>query len=125
VPKTFLRGELEFAKPNRGDQNRGIVRLSEALTSMRANIWRLPAGGRGRRHRELVQEELFVVLEGTATLVLGDPGELVALPQGSITVVEPQTPLQVRNDSDEDAIVLIVGAPPEEGQVEYLPSYDQ
>jgi quercetin dioxygenase-like cupin family protein len=122
VPKTFLRDELEFGKPSAGDQSRGIVRLSQALTSMRANIWRLPAGARGRRHRELVQEELFVVLEGTATLALGDPGDPIALPRGSIAIVEPQTPVQVRNDSNEDTIVLIVGAPPEEGRAEYLPA---
>jgi mannose-6-phosphate isomerase-like protein (cupin superfamily) len=121
MPKTFLRNELEFTTPSQGDQSRGIVRLSDALTAMRANLWRLPPGARGRRHRELVQEELFVVVEGTATLLLGDPGEAVALPQGSLAVVEPRTALQVRNEGEEDAVVLIVGAPPETGQVEYLP----
>jgi quercetin dioxygenase-like cupin family protein len=121
MPKTFLRSELEFTTPSQGDQSRGIVRLSDALTAMRANLWRLPPGACGRRHRELVQEELLVVLEGTATLLLGDPGEAVELPQGSLAVVEPTTALQVRNDGEEDAVVLIVGAPPETGQVEYLP----
>ena len=47
---------------------------------MRANIWRLPAGARGGRHIEHAQEEMFVVLEGTATLLLGDPPERVELP---------------------------------------------
>ena len=121
MPKTFLRDELEFTTPSQGDQKRGIVRLSDALTAMRANLWRLPPGVRGRRHRELVQEELFVIIRGTATLLLGDPGEAVDLPQGSIAVVEPKTALQLRNDGEEDAVVLIVGAPPETGQVEYLP----
>jgi uncharacterized cupin superfamily protein len=121
VPRAFLRDQLDFDTPSRGDQSRGIVRLSDALTQMRANLWRLPPGVRGRRHRELVQEELFVVLEGTATLLLGDPGEAVELPAGSIATVERETAVQVRNDGDEDTVVLIVGAPPETGQVEYLP----
>jgi quercetin dioxygenase-like cupin family protein len=119
--RIFRREELEFARPSGGDQERGIVRLSEALEAMRANIWRMPPGARGRRHRELVQEELFVVLEGTATLLLGEPPEPVELPSGSLAVVEPETALQLANEGDEEAVVLIVGAPPVEGQAEYLP----
>jgi quercetin dioxygenase-like cupin family protein len=119
--RTFLADEIEFQPPSGGNQERGIVRLSEALEQMRANIWRMPPGARGRRHRELVQEELFVVLEGTATLRLGDPAEPVELRQGSVAVVEPNTAVQVANESDDDAVVLIVGAPPVQGQAEYLP----
>lgn len=118
--RTFLRDEFDFATPSGGDQSRGVFRLSDALEAMRANIWRMPTGSRGSRHRELVQEELFVVLEGTATLVLGEPGEPVELPPGSVTVVPPHTPLQLVNDGPDDAIVLIVGAPPEQGKAEYL-----
>ena len=119
--RIFRRDELDFAKPSGGNQERGIVRLSDALAQMRANIWRMPPRARGRRHRELVQEELFVVLEGTATLRLGDPAEPVELRQGSVAVVEPRTAVQVANESDDDAVVLIVGAPPVQGQAEYLP----
>jgi quercetin dioxygenase-like cupin family protein len=81
----------------------------------------MPAGSRGNRHRELVQEELFVAVEGTTTLLLGDPGEPVELPPGSIAIVAPETALQVLNESDDEAVVLIVGAPPVEGEAEYLP----
>jgi quercetin dioxygenase-like cupin family protein len=88
---------------------------------MRANIWRVPAGSRGRRHAERVQEELFVVLEGTATLALGNPAEMIELPQGSVVIVEPGTAIQVRNESAEAAVVLIVGAPPQTGEADYLP----
>src|SRR5674476_391094 len=69
----FRPDEREFQAPQRGDQRRSLAPLSEALHNMRANIWRLPPGVRGSRHLEHVQEELFVVLEGTATLLLGDP----------------------------------------------------
>jgi uncharacterized cupin superfamily protein len=91
---------------------------------MRANIWRLPPGVRGARHLERVQEEMFVALEGTATLLLGDPPERVELPCGSIAVVETETALQLRNESDAEIVVLIVGAPPEQGRAEYLPDVD-
>jgi uncharacterized cupin superfamily protein len=91
---------------------------------MRANIWRLPPGARGTRHLEHVQEEMFVVLEGTATLLLGDPPERVELPRGSVAVVEIETVLQLRNDSDAETVVLAVGAPPEQGKAEHLPDVD-
>jgi uncharacterized cupin superfamily protein len=113
--------DREWDAPSGGDLSRGIVRLSDDLTQMRANVWRLPPGSRGRRHAERVQEEMFVALEGTATLALGDPPEMTELPQGSIAVVEPGTAIQVRNEGAEEAVVLIVGAPPETGQADYLP----
>jgi quercetin dioxygenase-like cupin family protein len=119
--RIFRADAVEFVKPSGGNQERGIVRLSDALREMRANIWRMPPGVRGRRHRELVQEELFVALEGRATLRLGDPAEAIELPQGSVAIVEPETAVQLANESDGDAVVLIVGAPPVQGEAEYLP----
>jgi quercetin dioxygenase-like cupin family protein len=117
----FRSDQREWSAPSGGDLNRGILRLSDAMSQMRANVWRLPPGARGRRHAERVQEEIFVVLQGTATLALGDPAEPNELPSGSIAVVEPGTAIQVRNEGAEDAVVLIVGAPPETGQADYLP----
>ena len=120
----FRRDELEFRTSQRGDQSRSLAPLSEALHNMRANIWRLPAGVRGNRHVEHVQDELFVVLEGTATLMLGDPPERVELPRGSVAAVECETALQLRNESGEQITVLIVGAPPIQGKADYLPDVD-
>jgi len=120
----FRYDELEFRPPSRGNQSRGLAPLSEALQNMRANIWRLPPGLRGARHLEHVQDELFVVLDGTATLMLGDPAERVELPQGSVAAVESETALQLRNESDEEITVLIVGAPPVQGKAEYLPDVE-
>jgi uncharacterized cupin superfamily protein len=120
----FHPNELEFQPPKRGDQSRAIAPLSEALQNMRANIWRLPAGVRGNRHIEHVQDELFVVLDGVATLMLGDPPERVELPRGSVAAVESETALQLRNESGEEITVLIVGAPPVQGKADYLPDVD-
>ena len=116
--------ERAFQPPQRGDQRRRIAPVSEALANMRANIWRLPAGTRGARHVEHAQEELFVVLEGTLTMMLGEPPERVELPAGSVVVVEVDTPLQQRNESEADVVVLAVGAPPVRGAAEHLPDVD-
>ena len=120
----FRPDEREFQAAQRGDQRRSLAPLSEALHNMRANIWRLPPGVRGSRHLEHVQEEMFVVLEGTATLLVGDPPERVELSRGSVAVVETETALQLRNESAAEIVVLIVGAPPEQGKAEHLPDVD-
>jgi len=117
----FPAGEQEFSPPSGGDPSRSIFRLSDALHQTRANIWRYPPGTRGRRHAERAQEEVFVVLEGTATLYLGDPAEAFELPRGSVAVVEAGTALQVANLGEEDMAVFIVGAPPEQSGADYLP----
>jgi quercetin dioxygenase-like cupin family protein len=54
-------------------------------------------------------------------LALGDPADRVELPTGSVAVVEPGTALQVRNESESEATILIVGAPPVTGEADYLP----
>jgi quercetin dioxygenase-like cupin family protein len=117
----FRRGQMEFTPSSTGDQTRGLQRLSPALTAMRANVWLMPAGSRGRRHRETDQEELFVALEGTAMLLLGEPPEKVEVPAGSVVVLPVGTPVQLVNEGDEDSLVLIVGAPPIGYPGEYLP----
>lgn len=119
---TVLRlGKLEWSTPSGGDQSRGIVRLSDGMTHMRANIWRLPPGTSGRRHFELVQEEVFVVLSGTAAFALGDPAEWVQAAVGSVVVLEPGTAIQLGCDGPEEAVILALGTPPEDDRAEYLP----
>ena len=117
----FRRDEMEFTPPSKGDQTRRLLRLSPVLTTTRANIWLMPPGSRGRRHRETDQEELFIALEGTATLLLGEPAEMVEVPPGSVVVLPVGTPVQLVNEGDEDSLVLVVGAPPTPYPGEYLP----
>ena len=119
--RVFRRDEVEFTPPSAGDQRRRLQRLSPALTATRANIWRMPPGSRGRRHRETAQEELFVALEGAMWLLLGEPPETVEVPPGSVVVVPVGTPVQLVNEGSEESVVLIVGAPPAEGTGVYLP----
>ncbi|HSK15745.1 MAG TPA: cupin domain-containing protein [Gaiellaceae bacterium] len=115
----FRADDLDFA-PRGDDDPRSIASLSDALAQSRANVWRYPPGARGRRHRDLGQEEVFVVLEGTLTVDLGDPPERHEVPGGGIVVVERGTVLQLRNAGDEELVLFIYGAPPETGKAEFF-----
>ena len=90
------------------------------LTQSRARVFRYPPGTRGRRHKNFEQEEVFVVLEGTLTMLLGEPPERVDLPPRSVCKVETDTPLQLFNAGGEDVTVFIYGAPPATDQSEML-----
>jgi mannose-6-phosphate isomerase-like protein (cupin superfamily) len=116
----FRNSELEWV-PRSDDDPRTIARLSDAMTHSRANVWRYPVGRKGRRHKDLAQEEVFVVLDGTLTVDLGDPPERHELPRGSVLVVQPGTILQLRNAGDEELMLFIYGAPPITGQGEFFP----
>jgi mannose-6-phosphate isomerase-like protein (cupin superfamily) len=93
---------------------------SAQLKQSRARIWRYPPHTRGRRHADHAQEEVFVVVSGTLTMLLGDPPERVDLPPESVVAVEPMTPLQVRNEGDEELVLFIYGAPPEQAGADFL-----
>ena len=82
------------------------------LAESRARLWRYPAGAVGKPHVEREQEEVFVVLEGTLTLLLGDPATRESLPAGAVAAVAPGTPIHVRNESGGDVVFLVYGAPP-------------
>jgi mannose-6-phosphate isomerase-like protein (cupin superfamily) len=116
----FHRSELEWV-PRGDDDSRTIAALSDSLTNSRANIWRYPPGARGKRHKDLAQEEVFVVLDGTLTVDLGEPPERHELVRGSVLVVQPGTILQLRNAGSEDLFLFIYGAPPVRGQGEFFP----
>jgi mannose-6-phosphate isomerase-like protein (cupin superfamily) len=96
------------------------VTAAARLKQSRARLWRYPPHTRGRRHAEHAQEEVFVVLAGTLTMLLGDPPERVDLPPESVVAVEPLTPLQVRNEGDEELILFVYGAPAEQGAGDFL-----
>ena len=90
------------------------------LMNSRARMWRYPAHTRGRRHADKVQEEVFVVVAGQLTMLLGDPPERVDVGPQSVVAVEPNTPLQVRNESDDDLVVFIYGSPAEQGGADFF-----
>jgi mannose-6-phosphate isomerase-like protein (cupin superfamily) len=120
-------GELAFeertpAEGREGDPARQAadVTAAAALQHSRARLWRYPPGSRGRRHADHAQEEVFVVLAGNLTMHVGEPAERVELPPESVVAVEPGTPLQLRNDGDDEVVVFIYGAPPEQAGAEFF-----
>lgn len=90
------------------------------LKHSRARVWRYPPGTRGRRHADKVQEEVFVVIAGRLTMLLGDPPERIDVGPESVVAVEPGTPLQVRNETDEELVLYIYGSPPEQEGADYF-----
>lgn len=90
------------------------------LQSSRARLWRYPPHVVGRRHSDRVQEEVFVVLEGTLTMLLGDEPERVDLGPGGVVAVQPGTALQMRNETDDEVVVFVYGAPPEQAGADML-----
>ncbi len=90
------------------------------LQQSRARLWRYPPHTRGRRHADHAQEEVFVVLSGRLTMLLGEPPERFDAPPSSVVAVEPMTPLQVRNEGDEELVLFIYGAPPEQAGADFL-----
>jgi mannose-6-phosphate isomerase-like protein (cupin superfamily) len=120
-------GEHDFVeRPKPQGREAGPARLaanvteSAVLQQSRAQLWRYPPGARGRRHAEHAQEEIFVVLSGTLTMHLGEPPERVELSPESVVAVEPRTPLQLRNDSDDEVVVFVYGAPPVQGSADFF-----
>lgn len=82
-----------------------------AATTLGARLWRLRPGQASTRHRHRVTEELYVLLEGTGRLRVGD--DVLTLAPLSSVLVEPDTVRQPFNDTGADQLWLVVGAPPE------------
>jgi mannose-6-phosphate isomerase-like protein (cupin superfamily) len=122
VGYTILHAEELEWQPRGENDPRLVATLSHALTQSRANLFRYPPGSVGRRHIDPVQEEVFVVLDGTLTIHMGEDGavEKHELAKGSVLVVQPGTALQLSNRHDEELRLFIYGAPPERGETVFL-----
>jgi quercetin dioxygenase-like cupin family protein len=105
-----------------GEPARHVAELSEraGFAHTRANVWRYEPGARGRRHRHPTQEETFVVLSGTLTMLLGEPPERVSVPAGGLIHVDAGTALQTVNAGDGDLVLYVYGYPPEDEHAELL-----
>jgi mannose-6-phosphate isomerase-like protein (cupin superfamily) len=105
-----------------GQAPRSYAEITDAaqLKQSRGRVWRYPPHTRGRRHADKVQEEVFVVISGRLTMLLGDPPERVDVGPQSVVAVEPGTPLQVRNEGDEELVLYIYGAPAEQAGADYF-----
>jgi quercetin dioxygenase-like cupin family protein len=93
-----------------GVLNTDLAKQLDAAT-LAARLWRLKPGEASTRHRHSSQDELYVRLAGRGRVRVDD--ELLTLEPLSALYVEADTLRQVFNDSDADALWLVVGAPPE------------
>ncbi len=76
-----------------------------------ARMWRLPPMSANTLHKHVRQEEFYFVLEGVGRMRIG--AETLTVPKHGGVLVGPEELRQVFNDTDEDVLWLIVGAPEE------------
>jgi quercetin dioxygenase-like cupin family protein len=118
--------ELEWkTRPSEpGEPQRHVAGVTEpaGLEHSRGSLWRYEPSAKGRRHREPVQEETFVVVRGTLTMYLGDPPERHQIGEGSLVHVDAGTAQQSVNETDEELLVYVYGAPPDLDRSEILDS---
>jgi mannose-6-phosphate isomerase-like protein (cupin superfamily) len=112
----------EDREPLHGQPARSQASITDAakLEESRARMWRYPAHTRGRRHLDPDQEEVFVPLRGRLTMLLGEPPERVDVEPGGLVAVHQGTPLQARNETDEEILFFVYGAPTVHGNAEFL-----
>ena len=80
-------------------------------TDLGSRLWRLEPGQASTKHRHQAQVELYVVLEGTGRIRIED--EVLTLAPLSALLIEAATVRQIFNDTESDALWLVVGTPAE------------
>lgn len=111
--RRLAAGDQFWRRSNQmGVLNTDLGKQLEA-TLLGARLWRLEPGQASTKHRHPTQEELYVLLEGRGRIRID--GELVELEPMDSLLVDPPSIRQVFNDTDADALWLVVGAPPEVG----------
>ena len=83
--------------------------------NMGARLWRMPPMSANTLHKHIRSEEFYFVLEGTGRLRVGD--ETLTVPKHGGVHVGPEQLRQVFNDTNDDVLWLIIGAPEE---IEFL-----
>jgi quercetin dioxygenase-like cupin family protein len=120
VQAADLQWEKRDAPEGTEPRQQAPVTDQAGLTQSRARMWRYPAHTRGRRHIDPDQEEVFVPLRGTLTILLEDPPQRVDVAPGGVVAVHPGTPMQARNESDDEILFFAFGAPPVSGNAVFL-----
>ena len=79
--------------------------------NLSARLWRLPPKSASTLHKHVRQEEFYFLLEGKGRMRVGH--ETLTIPKYGGVLVGPEQIRQVFNDTDAEALWLIVGAPEE------------
>jgi mannose-6-phosphate isomerase-like protein (cupin superfamily) len=77
-----------------------------------ARLWRYPPKSAGTLHRHIKAEEFYFVLEGVGRMRVD--GQTLSIPKYGGVHVGPALLRQVFNDTENDTLWLIVGAPDRE-----------
>jgi mannose-6-phosphate isomerase-like protein (cupin superfamily) len=84
--------------------------------NLAARLWRLPPGSANTLHKHIRAEEFYFVLEGVGRMRVGD--QTLTVPKHGGVLVGPGELRQVFNDTESEALWLIMAAPEE---TEFLP----
>ncbi len=76
-----------------------------------ARLWRMPPQSANTLHKHIRAEEFYFVLEGVGRLRVGE--ETLTIPKHGGVLVGPDKLRQVFNDTDQEVLWLIIGAPEE------------
>jgi mannose-6-phosphate isomerase-like protein (cupin superfamily) len=79
--------------------------------NMGARLWRMPPQSANTLHKHIRAEEFYFVLEGTGRLRVG--AESLTVPKYGGVLVGPGQLRQVFNDTGDEVLWLIIGAPEE------------
>lgn len=88
------------------------IDLGEALgcEQLRPMLWFVePGNHRKRYHSHHTQEEFYYVLEGPGRMIVA--GDELTVPAGTAIRIPPDTPRKTFNDTEEEHVWLVVGAP--------------
>ena len=98
---------VAYARIPDGEDRFQRLRQELGVSTFGMNLIRLAPGQRGRIHRHLHQEEVYLVLEGTLTLfVEGEPRELA---RGELARVAPGVRRQLVNRHPEPMLLFALG----------------
>jgi uncharacterized cupin superfamily protein len=109
---SVLEADQAFWRPSNqmGVLNTDLAKQLSA-SMFGARLWRLMPGQASTRHRHYQQTELYVLLEGTGRIRVDQ--QLLTLAPLSSLLIEPGCVRQLFNDTDREALWLVVGTPVE------------
>jgi mannose-6-phosphate isomerase-like protein (cupin superfamily) len=103
-----MESGVSFAALDPGTEERFLpLRRMLGVTSFGLNQIVLRPGQRGRIHRHRDQEEVYIVVSGTLTLVI--EREARELRQGELARVAPEVRRFIANRGDEDVVLIALG----------------
>jgi mannose-6-phosphate isomerase-like protein (cupin superfamily) len=103
-----MESGVSFAALDPGTEERFLpLRRMLGVTSFGLNQIVLRPGQRGRIHRHRDQEEVYLVLSGTLTLVIERAAR--ELGQGELARVAPEVRRFIANRGEEDVVLIALG----------------